>query len=739
MSDNPKIQDTHWRRFAYVYIRQSSATQVLVNRESTERQYQLSERAGQLGWAKTQIKVLDEDLAHTGSGVVTRHGFAQMTNDVAMGQVGLILCLEASRVARNNAEWYRLLDLCAVTDTLIGDLDGLYHPGLFNDRLLLGLKGTMAEAELHVLRMRLNGAIRHKAQRGELRRGLPVGLIWGEADGEVRFHPDQAVTGAIHTVFAKFAELGSARQVWLWFQSQSLLFPHACPSGKILWVKPTYIAIHSVLSNPVYAGAYAYGKSRCERYVDETGRVRKRVRLLPRTEWSVLIPGHHPGFIDWSTFEMNQARLASNCRPGPQQAAGVLREGSALLQGLATCGRCGRRLRVFYQGKNSTPGYYCANSQAFNGRGIWCLWVGGRRLDQAVVETFLAAIAPAGLEAAITAQSLGESAHQTALKQFRLQVERARYETERAERRYRTVEPENRLVARTLETEWENQLHDLRTIEAELARKEQEQRLQLTDAQREEIRALGTDLKHVWMAPTTTDRDRKELLRALLDEVRIDVQADLGKAHLVLRWKTSAVTELDVVWNLARQATLRTDEDTIELMRRLAFHHSDAIIAGVLNRQGRKTATGESFTANRVASLRQHWKIPCYQAPATPPEGELLTVQAAADQLGVAASTRLRWLMDGFIGGEQITPGAPWRIRLTQQLQDLIVPQSPPGYVAMPEAMRVLGVSRQTIMQRVKRGELQVVHVSRGKQKGLRIRVLDNQPLLFDQPSAARR
>jgi len=738
MSDNPKIQDTHWRRFAYVYIRQSSATQVLVNRESTERQYQLSERAVQLGWAKTQIKVLDEDLAHTGSGVVTRHGFAQMTNDVAMGQVGLILCLEASRVARNNAEWYRLLDLCAVTDTLIGDLDGLYHPGLFNDRLLLGLKGTMAEAELHVLRMRLNGAIRHKAQRGELRRGLPVGLIWGEADGEVRFHPDQAVTGAIRTVFAKFAELGSARQVWLWFQSQSLLFPHAYPSGKILWVKPTYIAIHSVLSNPVYAGAYAYGKSRCERYVDETGRVRKRVRLLPRDQWSVLIPGHHPGFIDWSTFEMNQARLASNCRPGPQQAAGVLREGSALLQGLATCGRCGRRLRVFYQGKNSTPGYYCANSQAFNGRGIWCLRVGGRRLDQAVVETFLAAIAPAGLEAAITAQSLGESAHQTALKQFRLQVERARYETERAERRYRTVEPENRLVARTLETEWENQLHDLRTIEAELARKEQEQRLQLTDAQREEIRALGTDLKHVWMAPTTTDRDRKDLLRALLDEVRIDVQADLGKAHLVLRWKTSAVTELDVVWNLARQATLRTDEDTIELMRRLAFHHSDAIIAGVLNRQGRKTATGESFTANRVASLRQHWKIPCYQAPATPPEGELLTVQAAADQLGVAASTLLRWLMDGFIGGEQITPGAPWRIRLTQQLQDLIVPQSPPGYVAMPEAMRVLGVSRQTIMQRVKRGELQVVHVSRGKQKGLRIRVLDNQPLLFDQPSAAR-
>ena len=738
MSDHLKIQDTHRRRCAYVYIRQSSATQVLVNRESTQRQYQLSERGVQLGWSKTQIKVIDEDLAHSGSGDVRRHGFAQMTHEVAMGQVGIILCLEASRIARNNAEWYRLLELCGVTDTLIGDLDGLYHPGLFNDRLLLGLKGTMAEAELHVLRMRLNGAIRNKAKRGELRRGLPVGLIWGEADGEVLFHPDQAVTGAIGTVFEKFAELGSARQVWLWFQSEGLSFPHECPNGQILWIKPTYVAIHTVLSNPVYAGAYAYGKSRTERYVDETGRVRKRVRLLPQEQWAVLIPKHHPGFIDWATFEMNQARLAKNFRPGPQQAAGVVREGSALLQGLATCGRCGRHLRVYYLGKNSTPGYYCANSHALNGRGVWCLRVGGVRIDQAVAETFLEAISPAGTEAALAALNLGEAEHQTGLKQFRLQVERARYETERAERRYRSVEPENRLVARTLETEWENKLQDQRAAEAELARKEQEQRLQLSDAQREQIRALGSDLKRVWDAATTTDRDRKELLRSLLEEVKINVLPEEGKAHLVLRWKTSAATELDVVWRVPRTATVRTDEETIELLRRLAVHHPDTVIAGVLNRQGRKTARGESFTANRVASLRYHWKIPCYEAPATNPEGELLTVEAAAHQLGVAASTLLRWLNDGFIGGEQVTPGAPWRIRMTQELKNLIVPEVPPGYVAMPQAMRILGVSRQTIMQRVKRGELSVVHVSRGKQKGLRIRVLDNQPQLFDQPSAAK-
>jgi DNA invertase Pin-like site-specific DNA recombinase len=734
MSDNPKIQSTHLTRWAYVYIRQSTATQVLVNRESTDRQYQLAERAVHLGWSTAQIKVIDEDLAHSGSGVVTRHGFLQMTQEVALGQVGLILCLEASRVARNNAEWYRLLDLCAVTNTLIGDADGLYHPGLFNDRLLLGLKGTMAEAELHVLRARLDGGIRNKAQRGELRRGLPVGLVWGELDGEVLFHPDQAVTGVIRSVFEKFAELGSVRRVWLWFQSEGLLFAHACPNGHILWVKPTYVAVHSVLSNPVYAGAYAYGKSRSERYVDETGRVRKRIRRLPRSQWSVLIPDHHPGFIDWATFEMNQARLARNIRPSPQQGASVVREGSALLQGLATCGRCGRKLRVFYQGKNSTPGYYCANSQAFNGRGLWCLRVGGVRVDQAVVETFLAALSPAGLEAAIVAQSLQDAQHQTALKQFRLQVERAQYEAERAERRYRTVEPENRLVARTLEQDWEHKLKELNVAQTELTRKEQEQRLELTDTQREQIRALGGDLPQVWSASTTTARDRKELLQSLLEEVKINVLTDQAKAHLVLRWKTSAVTELEVFWRTPRVVPIRTDEDTLELVRRLAAHHPDAIIAGVLNRQGKQTARGERFTADRVGNLRRHWKIPCYQAPTMPPAGELLSVQATADKLGVAASTLHRWLMDGFIAGEQVTPGAPWRIRMTQELQDLFVAKAPAGYVSMPEAMRRLGVSRQTIMQRVKHGELPVVHVRRGKQNGLLICVLDNQPQLFAPP-----
>ena len=731
MSDNPKVQTAHLQRWAFVYVRQSTAAQAAVNRESTERQYQLRERALQLGWPPERIKIIDEDLAHTASGLVLRQGFTYLISEVALGHAGLILSIEVSRVARNNADWYRLLDLCGVTDTLIGDEDGLYHPGLFNDRLLLGLKGTMAEAELHVLRARLDGGIRNKAARGELRRGLPVGLVWGERDGEVLFHPDRAVAGALRRVFEKFAELNSARRVWLWFRAEGLSFPHQCAHGQIQWITPTYPGIHNVLSNPVYAGAYAYGKSRQERYVDEAGRLRKRTQHLPLAQWRVLIKDHHPGFIDWATFEMNQARLARNIRPRPQQAAGAVREGSALLQGLATCGRCGRKLRVYYQGQHATPGYYCANSQPCGGRAVWCLRVGAVRLDRAVAETFLSAIGPAGLQAALEAQKLTESEQPTALQQWRLQVEHARYEAERAERRYREVEPENRLVARTLEAEWEKRLHELKTAETELRCKENQCRVELTPPQRDQILALGTDLKPVWEAPTTTDRDRKELLQSLLEEVKIDVLADHAKAHLVLRWKTGAHSELEVLWRVKRLPPMRTDEDTIDLVRRLAVHHADAIIAGVLSCQGRKTATGERFTADKVGNLRRYWKIPKYEPPATPPEGELLSIDAAAKRLDLAASTLHRWIHDGFVAGEQVTPGAPWRIRLTQELQALIVPASPPGYVAMPEAMRILGVSRQTIMQRVKRDELAVVHVTRGRQKGLRIRALDQQPQLF--------
>jgi DNA invertase Pin-like site-specific DNA recombinase len=736
MSANEKIKLTHLQRYTYVYVRQSTAAQVQYNRESTDRQYKLAERALRLGWAQSQIKIIDEDLARSGSGTSERHGFAMMTTEVALGHVGLILSIEVSRVARNNADWYRLLDLCGVTDTLIGDEDGLYHPGLFNDRLLLGLKGTMAEAELHVIRARLEGGIRNKAARGQLRRGLPVGFLWGEEDGEILLHPDQAITQAFHCVFEKFAETGSVRQVWLWFRSQGLSFPsQSNSSSEIRWITPTYTGIHQVLTNPVYAGAYTYGKTNQERYVDQAGHLRKRIRRLPRSKWSVLIRDHHQGFINWETYEMNQSRIAKNTHPTPHQATGAIREGSALLQGIATCGRCGRRLRVYYQGRHSTPGYYCAANNIVNGRGMFCLRVGGLRIDQAVAHAFLDAIAPAGIEAALVAEKNIEAGHEADIAQWRLQVERARYQTERAERRYRSVEPENRLVARTLEAEWESRFSELAAAEAELARRQSQRPASLTDEQRTRIRALGTDLRRVWEAPTTTARDRKELLQTLLEEVIITVVPTESNAHLTLRWRGGAISELDLNLRSHKIPPIRTDEDTLDLVRRLAVHYSDALIAGILNRQGRQTARGERFTANKVGNLRRYWQIPRFESATVPSEGQLVTIKRAAETLGVAPSTVHRWLADGFIAGEQITPGAPWRIRINNEIRARFVQEPPEGHVPMLEATRLLGVSRQTVLQRVKRGELSAIHVRFGKRNGLYIRVLGIQATLFDNLS----
>ena len=735
MTDLSKIRVSHLERAAFVYLRQSSLSQVEHNRESTARQYALADRACQLGWSKERVVIIDEDLGLSGSTTDKRSGFARLTSEVALAHVGIVLGLEVSRLARNNADWYRLLELCGITDTLIGDNDGVYHPALFNDRLLLGLKGTMSEAELHIIRARLDGGIRNKAARGELHRGLPVGFVWGEQDGEVLFHPDEAVTGAIRTVFERFVEFGSARRVWLWFRSEGLSFPlQTMPAGMpgpIRWVAPTYHALHQILTNPVYAGAYTYGKTRCERYVDAQGMVRKRMRHLPMEQWSVLIRDHHPGFIDWAAFEANQVRLDSNTRPQPHQAGGAVKEGSALLQGLATCGHCGRRLHVHYRGRNSAPGYHCAGKDLVQGRGVYCLTIGGTAIEKAVADAFLQAITPATIEATRLSVEQLQANHDAALSQWRLGVERARYDAERAERRYRTVEPENRLVARGLEGEWENRLRDLATAELELRRREQQRPSAIRPEQLHAIKNLSSDIRKVWEAPTTTDRDRKELLRTLLEEVILNLKRAEGRAHLTLRWRGGAFTTLDVLVPRFRPMGPRTDEDTISLLWRLAALYPDEVIAGVLNRQGRKTATGERFTANQVGSLRRYRGIPRFQLPVTPPDGELVTIRKAAQILGMNTSSIHRWLADGFIAGEQITPGAPWQIRITEELRSRIVQEAPAEYVPMIEATAKLGVSRQTVLQRVKRGELKAVLVRQGRRKGLRIKVVDERPSLF--------
>ncbi len=732
MSDLAKIKPAHTHRAAVIYVRQSSAAQVEHHRESTERQYALVHRAIELGWQRDQVIIVDEDQGLSGAGIAKRAGFAQMAADVALTKVGIVLGLEVSRLARNNADWYRLLDLCGLTDTLIGDADGIYHPALFNDRLVLGLKGTMSEAELHVLRARLNGGIRHKAARGALRRGLPVGLIWGEKEGEVRVHPDEAVTSAIHAVFARFAELGSARQVWLWFRTEGLSFPlqsNGVPD--IRWVAPTYTAIHKVLANPVYAGAYVYGKTRCERFVDADGTIQQRIRRLPRAEWAVLILDHHEGFIDWATYEANQARIDANVHPKPHQAGGAVREGTALLQGLATCGHCGRRLHIHYHGRNAMPGYHCSGKDLVNGRGVYCLNIGGLQIDDAVTTAFLTALTPAAVDATLTAAHQLDADHDAALAQWRLAVERARYEAERAERRYRAVEPENRLVARGLEAEWERRLRDLEQAQRELAGRESQRPHALGPADKERLRALGDDLRLVWTASTTTARDKKELLRALLEDVVIAVDRPTARAHLTLRWRGGTVTELEVSLPRSNPPRLRTDEDSVALIRRLAPHYPDAVIAGILNRQGRRTVHGERFMAVHVGSLRRYRGIPRWEPPAERPDGELVTIRKAAEILAVAPSTLHRWLTAGIIVGEQLTPGAPWRIRITDELRARFVEDAPPGYLPMLEARLRLGVSRQTVLQRVKRGELEAVHVRRGRRKGLRIKVVAEHPELF--------
>jgi len=735
MNERIKITSSHLSRQAIVYLRQSSAAQVENNRESTDRQYALAGKARDLGWPDERIVVIDEDLGLSGSGSTARSGFARLTSEVALAHVGLVLGLEVSRLARNNAEWYRLIDLAGFTDTLIGDADGVYHPAVFNDRLLLGLKGTMSEAELYILRARLNGGIQNKAARGELRRGLPVGFVWGEADGDVRLHPDAAVVAAIRCVFARFAEMGSARRVWLWFRSEGLQFPlqmHA--RAEIRWVEASYTAIHHVLSNPVYAGAYVYGKTRRETVLDSLGGRKKRIRRLPHSQWQVFIPEHHPGFIDWPTYEANRQRLAQNTRPQPHRSSGAVREGGALLQGLASCGHCGRRLHTHYRGRKSAPGYHCAGKTLVEGRGVYCLNVGGVQIDDAVTKAFIAALEPAKLAAAVAAAERLEADREAALKPWRLAAERASYEAQRAERRYRAVDPENRLVARGLEHEWEESLKALEAAKADLARRESERRRMITEQERSRLLAIGPDLVSLWNASTTTARDRKELLRTLIDEVIVRVERQALCALLTVRWKGGALTEIDLNLPRSRPAPIRTSEDTVELLRRLAAHYSDAVIAGVLNRQGRTTAYGHRFDRNRVGNLRRHWNIPAFNETSRS-DGDLVPVRQAAVALGVAPSTIHRLLNDGVIAGEQDTPGAPWRIRLTDQLKARFTAETDDGFLPMREAMRALGVSRQTVLQRVKRGELDAAHVMRGKQKGLRIKVLAQQPTLFDQPA----
>jgi DNA invertase Pin-like site-specific DNA recombinase len=726
-----KVERQHLRRKAYVYVRQSTMAQVERNSESRERQYELVERALALGWHASEVVVVDEDQGQSAKSTDGRDGFQGLVAEVGLGRVGVVLGIEVSRLARSNADWYGLLDLCALTDTLIGDSDGIYHPGLHNDRLLLGLKGTMSEAELHVLRARLRGGSLHKAGKGELRLPLPAGFEYDEG-WRVRVTPDEAVADAIATVFSYFDELSSARQVMLRLLEEDRKLPrNASADRQVRWATATYKAIHDILTNPCYAGAYAYGRKRSERRV-ENGVVRERQRRAPREEWHVCIEGHHPGYISFERYLANQERLRANWRPPRGEGGGAAREGRALLQGLIRCGRCGRRMQVGYSGKSLVPNYSCVRANQLYGSER-CQSVGGRRVEQVVLEAVFEALKPAGIEATLRAIEHANSDHQALVRSTELELERAQIQAERARRQFNACEPENRLVARTLEREWEQRLSEVRRAERALAEVAAKRPDPLTDEEIAWCRHAGADLRQVFHASTTSDRERKQLLRAILTEivVTVDRESERHVAELRVVWEGGAVSEHSVPVPRTGSHTRCTDQDTVALVRQLAERYPDKQIAAILARQGRRTGAGNPFTAHRVAGLRAHHKIPAAPVRATAQDGEVVTIAKAASELGVSTATVHRWLREGFIAGEQITPGAPWQIRLTDELRQRVCEQAPDGWLALAGAAEALGVARQTVLHKVQRGELAAVYVRRGKRKGLRIQVKGDQAGLF--------
>lgn len=486
-----------------------------------------------------------------------------------------------------------------------------------------------------------------------------------------------------------------------------------------------------MLTNAVYAGAYVYGKTRVERYVEPDGAVRQRVVRLPQEEWAVLLQDHHEGYIDWETYEGIRQRLASN-QPKQLGAAGAVREGAALLQGLARCGQCGRRVQVRYRSKG-VPTYYCQGATARSGVPRRCFGVGGARIDRALAAAVLAAVRPAGVEAALAAAAERESGREAALEPLRLALERAEREAQRAERDYERIDRNHWRVAAKYEAKLEACLAEVERARGELERRERRRPPRLGERQRQGLLALGEDLRQVWEAPTTAARDRKELLRELLEEAVLTVPAGEPLTRIELRWQGGQTTALEVDRDLQRASPLRTAEDTVALLGRLAVRHGDATIAQILNRQGKTTARGLPFTRNRVASLRRHWKIPCYEPPAGPAQEWGVSVRQAARELGLARSTVLRWIKDGLLPAEQVTPGAPWLVHLTPEVRARMVAAAPAGYRPMSTVMQRLGVTRATVLEWVRSGRVQAVMVCRGKRKGLAIGAAEERVGLFER------
>jgi DNA invertase Pin-like site-specific DNA recombinase len=600
-----KIHSTHCERIAFVYVRQSTWLQVLENRESTERQYNLRERAIELGWPPSRVEVIDEDQGRSGSTAIYRTGFQRLAAEVGLGKVGIVLMLEASRLARNNSDWYRLIEICGVSGTLIADESAVYNPREPNDRLLLGVKGTLSEAELFTLRTRLYEGRWNKARKGLLRFPLPAGYVLA-ADGGWALDPDTQVRERLGYVFESFRSLGIVRAVVRDLKRQGLELPIRVTAreayGSLIWKVPTLSAVIRILHNPAYAGAYVYGRSEyfSERRSPKTGKASAHLRDV--AQWPVRISEHHPAYISWEEFVNNQEHLRQNW--GREEYQGVPREGRALLQGMVYCGVCGRKMSVQNRAvkESRSPSYVCARGYQ-DGEEKTCQCMTSRPIDAAVVEAFLAAVSPISIRVATQVMKQVEGDLTRQRRQRELQLEQARYEARLAQRQYDAVDPSNRLVAGELERRWNEKLERVAQLERAFAHAEREAEWNLTAEERTAIRELSRDLPAIWSAETTTNQERKQLLRMAIESVQVEGISQAGQVEVQIRWRSGTVTSVSVKRAAPGECSLKTPEEAVSRIHKMAPRRTYAEIAIALNRAGLRSAFGRRFTSQHVGYI----------------------------------------------------------------------------------------------------------------------------------------
>jgi excisionase family DNA binding protein len=655
-----KIQKSHLDRAAYIYVRQSSFTQVEQNLESQRRQYALADRAKDLGWH--DIRVVDDDLGRSGGGQVERRGFEILLADVCQGRVGGVFAIEASRLARNGHDWHRLIEFCQIVDTVIVDHDGIYDPNHPNDRMVLGLKGTMSEVELSMFRQRSQEAIRQMAKRGEYYTRLAEGYVFDDGGG-LEKDPDDRVQRAMVLLFEKFRELASARQVSLWFRQEEIKLPRRIGKTGIEFVGATPWLVARMLKDPVYAGAYVFGRTTQQVTLDKG---RKRVvkkRCDCPEDWQVLLRDHHEAYISWSEYRKNLETLMHNQNQSGEAVRGPARNGKGLLAGLVRCGHCGKKMRVQYgtaSTRNSASVYYrCTASQRETiGKQI-CSLFGGVTVEQAVVDGVLAALDPVRMDVLTHAEERLARAQAEKREQLKLEVEHARFEADRRRRQYDAVEPENRLVARNLEDRWNEALATVNRLEEALSQLDPPT-LILSEQEREELRQLAWDLPRLWQHEAAPFDLKKRILRAVIKEIVVYVEAET--LRVLVHWQGGQHSAINLQKRKSGEHRWKTTESTLTLIKHLARLMSDKQIAAQLNRMGIRSAKGHNWTRGRVGNFRKSYAIANYAPGERQARGEL-TIEEVAKQLGVSYSTVQRMIQRKQLPGHQICQGAPWVIR----------------------------------------------------------------------------